>query len=299
MRRLISFLAVATATVAASVGVAFAESQGDAHQSDTAAENSQAGTNSQAGANSQGQGQGQTQTTQTGQAGGAQSQGTQNSTGEGANQTGPYTSDPNREQAPSLNGRSDNDTSTGKPCAGCVGNADDKNPRGQLPNASSDGNRGYECDDNQGIGKTNPAHSGCQQKQQENPPQNNPPQTTTTPTQAQQPEQGAVLGQQEAGEEAEEVPADEGEEAPEQVEETPAERVLREIADRPRAKELAFTGLGLVWMVLLGAAMTGLGQRMRQRSQSPAEPQLQRPDDPTWAWEHEPVDEDPELVTRR
>ena len=49
---------------------------------------------------------------------------------------------------------------TGEPCAGCVGKADNKNPAGQMPNAS-DANAGYECDTNQGIAKTNPAHTGC------------------------------------------------------------------------------------------------------------------------------------------
>lgn len=49
----------------------------------------------------------------------------------------------------------------GRPCAGCVGKADYKNPPGQMPNGAQDGNRGYECDNNQGIGKTNPAHTGC------------------------------------------------------------------------------------------------------------------------------------------
>ena len=49
---------------------------------------------------------------------------------------------------------------TGKPCAGCVGAADNKNPQGQLPDGS-DHNKGYECDENKGIGKTNPAHTGC------------------------------------------------------------------------------------------------------------------------------------------
>ena len=52
---------------------------------------------------------------------------------------------------------------TGKPCAGCVGKADNKNPPGQE--TSSPGttfpNNGYECDNNNGIGKTNPAHTGC------------------------------------------------------------------------------------------------------------------------------------------
>ena len=62
---------------------------------------------------------------------------------------------------------------TGKPCAGCVGNADDKNPPGQYPDGS-DSNSGYECDGrdrparnqqgngNHGIGDENPAHTGCE-----------------------------------------------------------------------------------------------------------------------------------------
>jgi hypothetical protein len=62
---------------------------------------------------------------------------------------------------------------TGKPCAGCVGNADDKNPPGQYPDGSDD-NSGYECDGrdrpsanqqgngNHGIGDENPAHTGCE-----------------------------------------------------------------------------------------------------------------------------------------
>jgi hypothetical protein len=53
-----------------------------------------------------------------------------------------------------------NGNANGKPCAGCVGNADGKNPKGQFPDGS-DHNNGYECDHNHGIGRTNPAHSGC------------------------------------------------------------------------------------------------------------------------------------------
>jgi hypothetical protein len=49
---------------------------------------------------------------------------------------------------------------TGKPCAGCVGKADNKNPKGQRPNGH-DHNNGYECDGNHGIGKGNPAHTAC------------------------------------------------------------------------------------------------------------------------------------------
>lgn len=46
----------------------------------------------------------------------------------------------------------------GKPCDGCVGNADGKQPPGQT---AGDKNAGYECDRNNGIGQGNPAHSAC------------------------------------------------------------------------------------------------------------------------------------------
>jgi len=65
-----------------------------------------------------------------------------------------------RDGSASENGAGDGEA-TGKPCAGCVGKADNKNPQGQMPNADEDGNRGYECDDNQGVGQGNPAHTGC------------------------------------------------------------------------------------------------------------------------------------------
>ena len=62
--------------------------------------------------------------------------------------------------SPSQNGNGGG-KATGRPCAGCVGAADNKNPKGQLPNGS-DHNNGYECDGNQGIGKGNPAHTACE-----------------------------------------------------------------------------------------------------------------------------------------
>src|SRR5262249_51489620 len=78
--------------------------------------------------------------------------------GQGANTfPGPYSS--TRDGSPSLNGNGDG-LAVGQPCAGCVGKADNKNPPGQFPNGS-DPNAGYECDRNNGIGKTNPAHTGC------------------------------------------------------------------------------------------------------------------------------------------
>lgn len=55
----------------------------------------------------------------------------------------------------------------GKPCAGCVGKADNKHPPGQDPD-ENDHNKGYECDDNKGVGADrgtgNPAHTGCRYK---------------------------------------------------------------------------------------------------------------------------------------
>lgn len=64
-----------------------------------------------------------------------------------------------RDGSPSGNGNGDG-KATGRPCAGCVGKADDKNPRGQFSNGS-DSNNGYECDGNKGIARSNPAHTGC------------------------------------------------------------------------------------------------------------------------------------------
>lgn len=90
-------------------------------------------------------------------------QNTPPSTDIGANESGPYNA--NCTGAPSGNGNQTNGNHAGEPCAGCVGNADNKQPgidtlRGQYPNGS-DQNAGYECDRNNGIGKTNPAHTGC------------------------------------------------------------------------------------------------------------------------------------------
>lgn len=77
--------------------------------------------------------------------------------GRGANHSGPY--DDTCDGWASLNG-SGGGNAIGKPCAGCVGKADEKNPKGQYANAT-DHNAGYECDRNHGIARTNPAHTGC------------------------------------------------------------------------------------------------------------------------------------------
>ena len=82
--------------------------------------------------------------------------------GHGANPgavTNPNVYRSTRNGSPSLNGNG-NGQANGKPCAGCVGRADNKNPPGQQPGRSGH-NAGYECDRNRGIGQTNPAHTGC------------------------------------------------------------------------------------------------------------------------------------------
>lgn len=58
------------------------------------------------------------------------------------------------------NGKGNNGKAVGKPAAGTVGKADSKNPPGQATDGT-DANNGYECDGNSGVGKTNPAHTGC------------------------------------------------------------------------------------------------------------------------------------------
>lgn len=77
--------------------------------------------------------------------------------GNGANHGGVY--DDTCDGSSSKNGNGGGGAN-GKPCAGCVGSADEKNPKGQQP-GPRDHNNGYECDGNNGIAKTNPAHTGC------------------------------------------------------------------------------------------------------------------------------------------
>jgi len=80
----------------------------------------------------------------------------------------------------SENGGGNENGGGGKPCAGCVGKADNKHPPGQEPN-EDDHNKGYECDDNKGAGAQrgtgNPAHTGCRVKSTPSTPPGNPPTT--------------------------------------------------------------------------------------------------------------------------
>lgn len=78
------------------------------------------------------------------------------------------------------NGNGDGNAN-GRPCAGCVGNADNQNPPGQTP-GPQDSNNGYECDGNSGVGQGNPAHSGCEPTETPTEPSPTPTEPTETPT---------------------------------------------------------------------------------------------------------------------
>ena len=139
---------------------------------------------------------------------------------------GPYCS--TRDGSASENGNGDG-AATGKPCAGCVGKADNKNPQGQKPNAT-DANNGYECDGNKGIAKGNPAHTSC----------------TTTPS-----EQPSVQ------------PSTETEVEGEVTSKPPSAPKQETLGSRSPAT-LPFTGIPVEWTVVLalGLMIAGLGLRL-------------------------------------
>ncbi|MET9227419.1 hypothetical protein [Lentzea sp. NPDC003310] len=139
--------------------------------------------------------------------------------GNGANTHGPY--DSTRDGSPSENGNGTGEA-TGKPCAGCVGKADNKNPRGQQP-GGSDADSGYECDTNHGVGRGNPAHTGCT-------PAHTPPSTPAEPPRGAPP----------APEAAPQAP-----QAPQ--------------AEVREAENLAFTGLDVLPLGLAGLVLVGGG----------------------------------------
>ncbi len=90
----------------------------------------------------------------------------------GANAPGPYTSAGCASDAVDC-GDSANGQGNAPHEAGSVGNADDKNPPGQVKKHLADPDYGYECDGNNGVGVGNPAHSGCVPGDPEGPPQPN------------------------------------------------------------------------------------------------------------------------------
>ena len=171
--------------------------------------------------------------------------------GNGANTGGPY--DDTCDGSASGNGNGGG-KATGKPCAGCVGKADEKNPPGQQP-GPSDKNKGYECDGNKGIGRTNPAHTGCKSNPPPNPgcvPTPTVPCTTTNPPPTEV--EGETLTR---------VTPQGGKSTG-----TPVQ-VLGEVFERP-AGTLAFTGDNTMaqasfgaGLVLCGAALALVGRRRR------------------------------------
>jgi hypothetical protein len=56
-----------------------------------------------------------------------------------------------------------NGKAVNRPADGSVGKADNKSPIGQK---LDDMNKGYECDDNKGVGRGNPAHTGCEREEE-------------------------------------------------------------------------------------------------------------------------------------
>jgi hypothetical protein len=206
--------------------------------------------------------------------GGANCDGSQNSdTGHGANQGGPYDNTCPSDEGPAPNGNGGGKAS-GKPCAGCVGNADDKNPgaasgKGQYPNGS-DHNAGYECDRNNGVGKGNPAHTGCDP---DNPPPhdecpnipgNQPPGTDCDPDNPPPHDECPdIPGNQPPGTECEEEPP--GHRPPPDGDEpkSPDEVLGIVIHRRPgtevRPAALPFTGGNLLPFVLTSIVMIGAG----------------------------------------
>ena len=195
--------------------------------------------------------------------------------GSGANQPGPY--DPNGVGEPSGNGRSESNNGN-RPCAGCVGSADDKNPPGQLP-GGSDPNKGYECDENQGVGKTNPAHSGCGSTTTTTPPGGGPPGGGPPGggppgggPPGGGPPGGGPPGNPSVGQP--DSPQDEGPGAQDVLGQEEADEQgpgVREVATQPRERDevvspevpvegsLPFTGQELLMLLLLGALSLGIG----------------------------------------
>ena len=101
---------------------------------------------------------------------------------------GPYCS--TRDGSPSANGEGQGGA-IGRPAAGTVGKADNKNPPGQEP-GPGDANAGYECDTNKGIAKGNPAHTVSMAAPPPPPPP--PPPQTPPPPPPPPPPEGPPVG---------------------------------------------------------------------------------------------------------
>lgn len=130
-----------------------------------------------------------------------------------------------------------------RPEDGSVGNADDQDPKGQ---GSNDPNSGYECDDNYGVGKGNPAHTGCTTTTRGGTTPttvgNSPTTTvvsgnTTTTTTAAQPTTIVEIGQ------------------PLAIQASPAPRAV----EGASVTQLARTGTALNVLAVLGLVLLGVG----------------------------------------
>lgn len=125
---------------------------------------------------------------------------------------------------------------TGTPCDGCVGKADDKSPEGQQP-GGTDADSGYECDSNRGVGRGNPAHTGCE-------PAETPPATTGTIPPAPPAATGTIPP----------APSANGAPPAPRAAPAPAPEAAREVP-----QDLAFTGLDLLPLGLAGLLLVGGG----------------------------------------
>ncbi len=194
----------------------------------------------------------------------------------GANSTsGPYDPDPADPGAsgvgePSGNGKS-TDNNGNRPPAGSVGKADYKNPPGQLPDGS-DHNKGYECDENEGVGKMNPAHSGCAPAAPS--PTSPPTPAVTPPTPAVAPPPESSPPEAGAEEQSEVQGVEQGPELPEApavpptVGALPVSAVVTPAAGK--LEKLPLTGgqplfLGLLGLLMLVAGL-GMARLLRTRS---------------------------------
>jgi len=145
----------------------------------------------------------------------------------------------------------------GKPCAGCVGKADNKHPPGQEPD-ENDRNKGYECDDNKGVGARrgtgNPAHTGCRVKSTTTTPPPPPPSTPpgnppTTPP-----------GNPPTNPPDDVLPTKFTSDGDITGEKGPGDGVGNEAAERaPRGRALPFTGASVVMFLVIGASLIGAG----------------------------------------
>ena len=151
--------------------------------------------------------------------------------------------------------------------AGTEGKADNKNPLGQAPNGTDD-NRGYECDENPGIGNGNPAHTTCESTPggNENPPggNGNPPGGNGNPPGGSDRPPGGDVKPDVTS--ATRTPRSFGEELPAVLRAPDEATVPAVVVDAPAdvpapppGGQLARTGSSTGWLAALGFALVAMG----------------------------------------